>query len=339
MAEASGFGALMNRTIGKLTESADTSDLTAARRVLELEAKALDALAHHLDESFASALDLFEGMKGRVIATGMGKSGHIAHKLAATLASTGTPASFVHPAEASHGDLGMITREDVVVALSNSGETPELADLVTYVTRYDIPMIAITSKADSALGRSADVVLVLPQLVEACPLGLAPTTSTTVMLALGDCLAVAMLERRGFSSADFRVLHPGGMLAQRLLRVSDIMHVGDALPIVDKDARMAEALIAMTTKGFGCVGVVCPEGRLEGVVTDGDLRRHMSDDLAGRPVHDIMTDRPKCIRPDALASEALLFMNQSAITNLFVISDERPVGILHIHDCLRAGVA
>ena len=312
--------------------------LAAARRVLSLEAEALAALADHLNDTFSTALDVIWSMRGRVIATGMGKSGHIGRKIAATLASTGTPAHFVHPAEASHGDLGMITSDDVVVALSNSGETPELADIVDYVKRFEIPMIAITSDADSALGRAATVVLSLPDLVEACPLGLAPTTSTTTMLALGDCLAVALFERRGFSSADFRALHPGGKLGRRLLIVSDLMHVGDDLPLVANYALMAEALIAMTAKGFGCVGVVGGDGRLEGVVTDGDLRRNMSENLAGRAVADIMTQNPKSIHPGALASEALLMMNQCSITNLFVVEDGRPHGILHVHDCLRAGV-
>lgn len=315
------------------------ADLESARRVLRLESGALDALARALDDSFSRALDLMEEMKGRVIVSGMGKSGHIARKLSATFASTGTPALFVHPAEASHGDLGMITSEDVVVTLSNSGETPELADLVSYVKRFQIPMIAIVGDSDSTLGRAADVGLALPEAAEACPLGLAPTTSTTLMLALGDCLAVAMLERKGFSSADFRVLHPGGKLARRLLRVTDIMHSGDSLPLVSRQARMSEALIEMTAKGFGCVGILDGVGQLEGVVTDGDLRRHMSEDLPGRSVLDVMTRFPKTIRVDALASEALGFMNQNAITNSFVVAGGEPVGILHIHDCLRAGVA
>ena len=320
-------------------ERCRSADLESARRVLRLESEALTALGRSLNESFSQALDLMEAMKGRLIVSGMGKSGHIARKLSATFASTGTPALFVHPAEASHGDLGMITTEDLVVTLSNSGETPELADLVSYVKRFQIPMIAIVGKPDSTLGRAANVVLGLPEAAEACPLGLAPTTSTTLMLALGDCLAVAMLERRGFSSADFRVLHPGGKLARRLLRVTDIMHSGDALPLVSREARMSEALIVMTAKGFGCVGILDEHGWLEGVVTDGDLRRHMSENLAGRSVLEVMTRRPKTIDADALASEALGFMNQNSITNSFVVTGKQPVGILHIHDCLRAGVA
>ncbi len=320
-------------------ERCRSGDLESARRVLRLEAEALAALGRSLNDSFSRALDLMEAMKGRLIVSGMGKSGHIARKLSATFASTGTPALFVHPAEASHGDLGMITTEDLVVTLSNSGETPELADLVSYVKRFQIPMIAIVGKPDSTLGRAANVVLGLPEAAEACPLGLAPTTSTTLMLALGDCLAVAMLERKGFSSADFRVLHPGGKLARRLLRVTDIMHSGHALPLVSREARMSEALIEMTAKGFGCVGILDGDGRLEGVVTDGDLRRHMSENLAARSVLEIMTRRPKTIDADALASEALGFMNQNSITNSFVVTGKQPVGILHIHDCLRAGVA
>ena len=318
----------------------DSADLESARRVLRLEASALDAMSQTLDPgSFTAALDVIERMRGRVIVSGMGKSGHVARKIAATLASTGTPALFVHPAEASHGDLGMIAPQDVVVVLSNSGETPELADLVTYVKRFGIPMIAITGVADSALGRSADVLLTLPSAAEACPLGLAPTTSTTLMLGLGDSLAVAMLERKGFSSSDFQVLHPGGKLARRLLRVADIMHGGVALPLVPLHARMSDALIEMTAKGFGCVGIRGPDGALAGVVTDGDLRRHMSEDLIGQAVVEIMTPEPKTITADALASEALRVMNESAITNMFVLDGLRPEGILHIHDCLRAGVA
>jgi len=315
------------------------SDLASARRVLALEMSGLEALARGLDSSFVAALDIIGRMTGRVIVTGMGKSGHVARKIAATFASTGTPSLFVHPAEASHGDLGMITPTDVVVALSNSGETPELADLVTYAKRFEIPLIAICGRGDSALAESADVALVLPESVEACPMGLAPTTSTTIMLALGDALAVAMLERKGFSSDDFFVLHPGGKLGRRLLKVSDLMHAGDDLPLVRQDATMADALIAMTAKGYGCVGILDGSEGLAGIITDGDLRRHMSPDLPGRAAAEVMTTQPTTIRPDALASEALRVMNARKITNLFVVDGDRPVGVLHVHDCLRAGVA
>lgn len=312
--------------------------LGLGRRVLRLEAEGLEALATALDDAFVHALELMERMTDRIIVTGMGKSGHVACKIAATLASTGTPAMFVHPAEASHGDLGMITDDDVVVALSNSGETTELADLINYAKRFRIPLIGITGRADSTLAHEADVALVLPSTPEACPMGLAPTTSTTVMLGLGDALAVALLERKGFTADDFRQLHPGGKLGRLLLRVSSLMHSGDELPLIEPDATMAEALIRMTAKRFGCVGVVDSENHLAGVVTDGDLRRHMSADLLSLNAGEVMTANPKTIRPDALAVEAISTMNELGITNLFVVDNKRPVGIIHVHDCLRAGV-
>lgn len=312
--------------------------LASARRVLRLEAAGIEALSRSLDESFLRALELLDRVTGRVIVTGMGKSGHIARKVAATMASTGTPASFVHPAEASHGDLGMVTEHDAVIAFSNSGETAELADLVTYAKRYEIPLIAITGRAESTLARAADAALLLPDVPEACPMGLAPTTSTTVMLALGDALAVAMLERKGFSADDFHVLHPGGKLGRLLLRVGSIMHTGDALPLLGPDAPMADVLLVMSGKSFGCVGIVDDNGRLSGIITDGDLRRHMSSDLLTLTARDVMTPNPKTIRPDALASEALGYMNGRSITILFVVENGLPVGIIHLHDCLRAGV-
>ena len=299
--------------------------LASARRVLRLEATGIENLLRSLDDSFTHALDLLEKVTGRVIVTGMGKSGHVARKMAATLASTGTPASFVHPAEASHGDLGMVTRHDAVIAFSNSGETVELADLVTYAKRYDIPLIGITGRRNSALAEAADAALVLPDTPEACPMGLAPTTSTTVMLALSDAIAVAMLERKGFSADDFGMLHPGGKLGRRLLRVGAIMHTGDAVPLATPETKMAEALITMSAKSFGCVGIVGPDGRLEGVVTDGDLRRHMCDNLMTLSAGEVMTRNPKAIRPDALASEAVGLMSARSITNLFVRRG-RPAG-------------
>ncbi len=313
--------------------------IASARRVLRLEATGIEALSRSLDESFALALDLLANVSGRIIVTGMGKSGHIARKMAATLASTGTPASFVHPAEASHGDLGMIAADDAVIAYSNSGETPELADLVTYCKRFEIPLIGITGRAGSTLATAANVALLLPETPEACPMGLAPTTSTTVMLALGDAIAVAMLERKGFSADDFHVLHPGGKLGRRLLRVSAIMHTGEALPLATAETPMTEVVLAMSSKGFGCVGIVDADGRLSGIITDGDLRRHMGNDLLQLSAAQVMNFAPKAIRPDALASEALGFMNGRSITNLFVVEDGKPVGIIHVHDCLRAGVA
>ena len=316
------------------------ADLACARRVLRLEAAGLEALAQSLDDVFTEALDLLDGRTGRVVVTGIGKSGHVARKIAATLSSTGTPALFVHPAEASHGDLGMIEPEgDAVIALSNSGETTELADLVAYAKRFHIPLIAITGCADSALAQAADVALVLPASDEASPMGLAPTTSTTVMLALGDAIAIALLERKGFSPDRFHALHPGGRLGRMLLKVADLMHRGEEVPLVGSDTAMADALLVMTNKRFGCVAIVDGDGVLQGVITDGDLRRHMSPGLLDLRAAEVMTRAPKTIGVDALASEAVGLMNSNAITNLFVVEDGRPVGILHIHDCLRAGVA
>jgi arabinose-5-phosphate isomerase len=324
--------------VGLLTNET-SGGLESARRVLRLEAAGIDALSRGLGDEFTQAVELIERVSGRVIVTGMGKSGHIATKIAATLASTGTPASFVHPAEASHGDLGMITQGDAVIALSNSGETTELADLVTYAKRFTVGLIAITGRRRSTLAQAADVVLVLPDTPEACPMGLAPTTSTTVMLALGDALAVALLERKGFSGDDFHVLHPGGKLGRKLLKVAAVMHTGEALPLVSGDQLMSEVLIVMSAKSFGCIGIVDTAGRLSGLITDGDLRRHMAPDLLSQRAADVMTPNPKTIRPDALASEALGFMNSRNITSLFAVDDARPVGIIHIHDCLRAGIA
>jgi arabinose-5-phosphate isomerase len=325
--------------VGAAVGTPEEAGLSSARRVLEIEARGLEAMARGIDEAFARALDLIEKMRGRVIVTGMGKSGHVGRKLAATLASTGTPAMFVHAAEASHGDLGMITEADVVIALSNSGETPELADILVYAKRFGIPLVAMTGKADSTLARAASVTLLLAPAAEACPMGLAPTTSTTIMLALGDALAVATLERKGFSASDFQVLHPGGMLGRRLLLVADIMRRGESLPLAKADEKMDEVLITMTAKSLGCVGVLDDEGRLAGIVTDGDLRRHMRDDLLDRTVSEIMTRSPKTIDAAALASEAVGLMNARKITAVFVVEDSRPIGVVHIHDCLRAGVA
>jgi arabinose-5-phosphate isomerase len=313
--------------------------LAAARRVLTQEADALVRLAEDLDERIGRALDILSGVTGRVIITGMGKSGHIARKIAATFASTGTPAQFVHPAEASHGDLGMVTAGDAVVALSNSGETFELADIISYTRRWSIPLIAITANATSTLGAAADVTLPLPKVGEAGSMAIAPTTSTTMMLALGDALAVALLERKGFSTEDFRALHPGGKLGQKLLRVADLMHVGKELPLISVESGMQEAILEMTAKTYGCVGAIDADGRLAGIVTDGDLRRHMNVDLMHRTVREVMTAHPRTIRPGALAAEALHVMNEKSITSLFVLEDGKPVGIVRLHDCLKAGVA
>jgi arabinose-5-phosphate isomerase len=317
------------------------ADLDVARRVLRTEIAGLEALALEIDGAFTAAVELLTRTKGRVTVTGMGKSGHVARKIAATFASLGTQAQFVHPGEASHGDLGMIaTAGDAVLALSNSGDTQELGDIVDYTRRFRIPLVAMTRGGRSLLAEAADVTLLLPASAEACPLGLAPTTSTTMMIALGDALAVALLERKGFSESDFKALHPGGRLGRRLLRVSDIMHGAAAVPLVERGTGMSEAILVMTAKSFGCVGVVDRAGRLSGIITDGDLRRHMGDDLLRGSVEKVMSLDPKTIRPQALAAEGLGQMNAQAITSLFVVDDAwHPLGILHIHDCLRAGVA
>jgi len=287
-------------------------------------------------------VDMLAAVTGRVAVSGMGKSGHIARKVAATFASTGTPALFVHPAEASHGDLGMIVPGDAVLALSNSGETAELADLVAHSRRFALPLVAITARAGSTLATAADISLALPPAAEACPMGLAPTTSTAMQMALGDALAVALLTRRGFTEADFHQIHPGGRLGTRLRRVRELMHSGDAVPLAPPDTAMDRALLLMTEKRFGCLGVVDGGGRLVGIVTDGDLRRAMGPDLLSRRVGDIMTHAPRTIAPDALAVEALHAMNARGrpITTLFVVDPRgMPIGILHVHDLLRAGLA
>jgi arabinose-5-phosphate isomerase len=315
-------------------------DLAVGRRVIGAEIDGLRQLSLTLDAAFGTALDLCSAAAGRVIATGIGKSGHIARKIAATLASTGTPAMFVHPAEASHGDLGMIGPTDVVIALSNSGNSAELADIIAYTRRFKIPLIAITRDAHSTLAEAADVVMRLPDAAEACSMGLTPTTSTTMMLALGDALAVALLERRGFSTEDFQLFHPGGSIGRKLLRVSDIMHTGEAIPLATPGTAMSEAILVMTAKSFGCVGVCDDDGRLIGVITDGDLRRHMGDDLFARRVREVMHPEPKTIGATGLAAEAIGMMNRFSITALFVVDEAgRPTGFLHMHDCLRAGVA
>jgi len=316
-------------------------DLAAAGAVLAVEADGLRALAAALDENFPRAVALLLGISGRVVVSGMGKSGHVARKIAATLASTGTPSFFVHPGEASHGDLGMIVEGDAVLALSNSGETAELADLVAHMRRFALPLIAITARAGSALAAAADVVLLLPPAAEACPMGLTPTTSTTMQMALGDALAVALLKRRGFTASDFRQFHPGGRLGAGLRRVRELMHAGEALPLVPPELPMGQALLVMTEKSFGCLGVVGPGGRLAGIITDGDLRRAMGPDLLSRRAGEVMTRKPRTIGPDALAAEALHEMNAGLrpITTLFVVNDENEVlGLVHVHDLLRAGV-
>ncbi|MCP3970782.1 MAG: KpsF/GutQ family sugar-phosphate isomerase [Rhodobacteraceae bacterium] len=312
--------------------------LATGRRVIATEAEALRLLTDTLDGAFADAVELLLAARGRVIISGMGKSGHIARKIAATLASTGTPAHFVHPAEASHGDLGMMAQGDVGLVLSNSGETPELADLVAYTRRFGISLIGVAGRADSTLLRQCDVKLVLPPAQEACQTGIVPTTSTTMTLALGDALAIALMEHRQFTPERFRVFHPGGRLGARLARVHDLMHRD--LPLASADTPMTDVLLVMSQKGFGVVGVQDAEGGLAGVVTDGDLRRHMVG-LLDLTAGDVMTADPRTIGPDVLAEEAVAMMNDSRITCLFVVDpaqSRHAVGILHVHDCLRAGI-
>ena len=317
--------------------------LTAAMRdAVALERDALDALAAGLGETALAAVRLMAGVKGRVICAGVGKSGHVARKIAATLASTGTPAQFVHPSEASHGDLGMITPDDCVLALSKSGETRELGDLIAYCRRFAVPLLGLTAKADSTLGRGSDLVLIIPDAPEACGETRAPTTSTTLMMAYGDALAVGLIEARGFTASQFARFHPGGALGSALARAEELMHAGQAMPLIQADAAMGDALIEMSAKGFGCVGVVDADGRLAGIITDGDLRRNMAGDLTERRAGEVMTAKPMTAAPGDLASDALRRMTagQRKITQLFVCqADGRPAGLLHIHDLLRAGVS
>jgi len=326
---------------------AGSPDIEVGRRVLMMEANGLAALAANLDTSFSKALDTLlnvsrEGSHFRVIVSGMGKSGHVARKIAATMASTGTPAMFVHPAEASHGDLGMVTHGDVLLCLSNSGDVPEMADLIAHAKRFGIPLIGMTSKPKSALGQASDITLVLPPVEEACPMGLAPTTSTTMMLALGDALAVGLMERKGFTRDHYRVFHPGGRLGKQLIKVKSLMHSGAEMPLVPTGTPMREALVTMAGRSFGCIGIVGKAGRdkdkLLGIITDGDLRRHIEGDLLAQKVDAVMTRKPMTIGQDLLAVEALREMNSRRITAFFVVDGSRPVGILHMHDCVRAGI-
>ena len=320
-----------------------SSLIESALRTLDTEAGGIAALIAAirggLGAPLVAAVELIAKSKGRLIVTGMGKSGHVGRKIAATFASTGTPAYFVHPGEASHGDLGMITTDDVIMALSWSGETVELKDLIDYSRRFGTGLIAVTAEAESTLAKSADVVLLLPQAREACPHNLAPTTSSLMQLALGDALAVALLESRGFTALDFRGLHPGGRLGAKLKFIRDVMHAGAAVPLRPLGTAMADAIVEMTAKGFGCVGITSADGRLAGIITDGDLRRHMRPDLLAAKVDDVMTRQPKTVSGDQLVSEALELLNSSKITAVIVVEDGTPVGIVHLHDLLRAGVA
>jgi len=317
--------------------------IESALRTLDAEGSGIDALAAALRDGlgapFAAAVELIRAAQGRVIVTGMGKSGHVGRKIASTLASTGTPAFFVHPAEASHGDLGMIATGDVIIALSWSGETAELKSLTDYSRRFRIGLIAMTANADSTLAKTADVVLALPQAREACPHNMAPTTSSLMQLAIGDALAIALLESHGFTAMDFGLLHPGGKLGALLKTVQDIMHTGESVPLAPLGTAMSDAIIVMSTKGFGCVGITDARGALVGIITDGDLRRHMRNDLLDARVDDVMTRAPKTVRPDQLISETLELLNSTKVTALFAVESGKPVGVIHFHDLLRAGAA
>jgi arabinose-5-phosphate isomerase len=329
---------LGTRARGLAKAATANSDLDVARQVLAQESAALTELGRLLDERFTDAVEVFAKVGGRVIVGGIGKSGQIARKVAATLASTGTPAQFVHPSEASHGDLGMVTGQDAVLLFSKSGENGELTDILSYAKRYSIPLIAITGNPTSTLSLAADVVLTLPDVAEACPMGLAPTTSTTMMMALGDALAVALLERSGFSADRFRVLHPGGRLGASLRRVGDLMRTAPDVPLAARDATMSDVLLVMSEKNFGCAGIVDEHDRLAGIITDGDLRRHMAPGLLELTAGAVMTADPQTISSESLIAEAVALM-AGKITNLFVVDDGRLVGIVRLHDCLQAGAA
>lgn len=323
----------------KVTADPDSgqADLTVARRVLNQAGDGLSMMADELGDEFVKCIELVSRLDGRLIVSGMGKSGHIGNKIAATLASTGTPAFFVHPGEASHGDLGMISDGDAVLALSNSGETPELSDLVSYTRRFGIPLIGMTGKRKSTLAEQSDIVLCLPNINEASPHG-SPTTSTTLMITLGDALAVALLERRGFTADDYRLFHPGGKIGKSLFKVADLMHKDGEIPLTRPNSLMSDTILTMTEKTFGIAGVLDTAGKLAGIVTDGDLRRHMDGQLVDMSTSDVMTTNPKTVGPNMLAAEALRLMNEWKVTCLFVVEEGTPVGILRMHDILRAGV-
>lgn len=316
-------------------------NLHTAINVLGKAGDAISALHKELTgpqrATFLDVVGRLVDLKGRVIVTGMGKSGYIAHKLTATLASTGTQATYVHPAEASHGDLGMIGRDDAIIALSNSGETAELASIIDYARRFSILLIGITSNPDSTLARMSTLTLALPPYEEACPLGLAPTTSTTVTLALCDALAMTLLEHKGFTSEEFGIFHPGGKLGQKLVRVREVMNPMEDVPTVTPETRMSDVIVAIPTSRFGCAGVM-ENGELVGIITDGDLRRHMAPNLLELPARDVMTADPMTVEGGTLAYEVLGFMNEKRITSVFVRDEGNPVGLIHVHDLLRAGV-
>ena len=321
-------------------ESKSVKDRESAIRTIDTEIDAISKLKNSVAlENLTSALDLMQNSTGRIIITGMGKSGHIGKKIAASLASTGTPSFFVHPAEASHGDLGMITENDVVVAISNSGESKELVDIINYCKRFGIKIIAITKNPESSLGKAADIILELPKYGEACPLGLAPTSSTTATLVLGDILTVGLIERKGFSKEDFNLRHPGGKLGSILKRVGDLMHTGQDMPILDENSNMQAVLLEMTSKCLGCVGFINQTGMLTGMLTDGDLRRCLSPSILNEKAINLMTKNPKTVSKDMISAEALKIMHDKKITNMFVLENGKPIGVIHIHDLLNNGVA
>ena len=334
---------MANARTADLKSAKAQAAIDSALRTLDAERGGVEALIAALRDGlggqFAAAVDLIRAAQGRVIVTGMGKSGHVGNKIASTLASTGTPAMFVHPAEASHGDLGMIAKGDVILALSWSGETAELKNLTDYSRRFRIGLIGMTANPESTLGKTADVVLTLPQAREACPHNMAPTTSSLMQLALGDALAIALLESHGFTALDFGMLHPGGKLGALLKTVSDFMHTGEQVPLAPLGTKMSDAILQMSAKGFGCVGITDANGALVGIITDGDLRRHMRNDLLNARVDDVMTKAPKTVRPDQLISETLDILNSMKVTALFAVQAGKPVGVIHVHDLLRAGAA
>lgn len=329
----------MTALLEKTKTNQSAIDKNCAYRTVDMEIDTIQKLRTSLDESLTQALDVMQNAKGRIIITGMGKSGHIGKKIAASLASTGTPSFFVHPAEASHGDLGMITEDDVVIAISNSGESRELVDILNYCKRFGIKLIAITKNSESSLGKAGDIVLLLPNNGEACPLGLAPTNSTTATLVLGDILTAGLIQRKGFTKSDFNQRHPGGKLGSILQRVSDLMHTDSEMPILEENSNMQQVLLEMTSKRLGCVGFVNTDGDFTGMLTDGDLRRCLNSDILNKKALDVMTKNPKTISKDTMASEAIKIMHDKKITNIFVIEDEKPIGVIHIHDLLNNGVA
>lgn len=329
----------MTALLEKTKTDQSTIDKSTAYRTIDMEIDTIQKLRASLDESLTQALDVMQNAKGRIIITGMGKSGHIGKKIAASLASTGTPSFFVHPAEASHGDLGMITEDDVVIAISNSGESRELVDILNYCKRFGIKLIAITKNSESSLGKAGDIVLRLPNNGEACPLGLAPTNSTTATLVLGDILTSGLIQRKGFTKSDFNQRHPGGKLGSILQRVSDLMHTDSEMPILEENSNMQQVLLEMTSKRLGCVGFVNKNGIFTGMLTDGDLRRCLNSEILTKNAIDLMTKNPKTISKDTMAAEAMKIMHDKKITNIFVIEDKKPIGVIHIHDLLNNGVA